>query len=1422
MVLISTERDSSRLRRALRSLAAALVVTLCGVVLAPMSASADNLTVSGDVARTGWDPDEPALSPSAVSAADFGRIFDRALDGSVYAQPLVIGSTVVVSTEKATVYGLDAATGAVRWTRNDLGAPFQSSSIGCGDLTPDLGQTSTGVYDPATDSVYLTSKIADGPSLREPHWYLHALDPATGQERAGYPFVLQGTADNDPTVTFDPFTSLQRAGLLLAGGVVYLGFGSHCDIGAWRGWVMGVRVGAQPRMQTVFTTEAGAGGGAGVWQAGGGLMSDGVDASGNPRIFFATGNGLSPPVGPGSPAPAFLGDSVVRASLDGSGRLVARDFFAPSNVEALDRDDADFGSGGPVALPASFGTPAHPRVLFQVGKDGRVFLLDRDRLGGRAQGAGGSDAVVAKLGPFGGVWGHPAVYPGEGGWVYSVDNAGPMRAFARSMDGAGNPTLSMAGTSAETFGYTSGSPVVTSDGTAPGSALVWVVRSDGPTGANARLSAYDALPTGGRLQLRWSAPIGTASKFAMPATTGGRVFVGTRDGHMMGFGRPSTSVLTGQPADLGLTEVGTTSQGVARLTATRALTVTGVGTTAPFSLTAPALPIDLAAGQVLDVPVALTPTRTGAVAAVLSVQTSAGPAAVDLRGSGTRTGLAAMPSALTFGTVPTGLPKTLTVTIANTGTTAETITGVDLPNAPFSVTGAPSLGSVVPAQQSVGISVAYAPTEAGTHASSLTVRTTTGIASVPLTGTAQSGQGRLTITPTTTDFGAVTMGSSVTRTFDITNTGNVAVTVTLAKAPAGAFSAQSPLAEGVSIGPGDVVHQRVTFTPASLGRVSAGYELTADDGRGKQMASLTGVGVTGVTAAPVDGPGWTRNGAATAAGGEAVLTPAMVNVAGSTFLDTSVPSDGLDVRFISVIGPGTGADGLAFALLDAASPSASLGASGQGLGLPSAPAALAVVLDTYQNDGDPSANFVAVATSPLAAVPRAYLGSSTAVPNLQGEHDVHAHVDGGRLQVSVDGQPTIDLPVSLPLMVRPGFTAGTGGAADRHAVRGVRLVSRAPNTAPTATWASVSTPLGTPVALPLTGTDPQGDPLSVQVVTGPAHGWLSGTAPTLTYQPDAGYLGGDVVRFTVTDDQGAVSAEASVDITMTPVPDPPGVPPAPVPPAPVTSAPVTSAPGAPAPAAPMATPPPGLAADPPPLPPAVTLPTTPAPMVATSVGSADIRPPATAVEAPTRFTLGPWWTVRWRSTDAGSGVATHDVRYRTSSDVTGLGAWRYPAARTLTTATTMSLRMTPGTEYCVSVRARDRAGNLAAWSPAVCTSAPLDDRAFGAASGWGPLADRQAYGGTVRRAVRDRATLSRVVLMRRLAVVATTCAACGKVSVYENGALVRTLDLRSARTRHRVLLAVVSHSASRRVRITLVVRGSGRPVLLDAIATGTV
>jgi hypothetical protein len=79
-------------------------------------------------------------------------------------------------------------------------------------------------------------------------------------------------------------------------------------------------------------------------------MSDGSARTAT-RVFFATGNGLSPPIGPGTSPPGFLGNSVVRVGLDGTGHLAARDFFALHDVVSLDQNDADLGSGGPVALP---------------------------------------------------------------------------------------------------------------------------------------------------------------------------------------------------------------------------------------------------------------------------------------------------------------------------------------------------------------------------------------------------------------------------------------------------------------------------------------------------------------------------------------------------------------------------------------------------------------------------------------------------------------------------------------------------------------------------------------------------------------------------------------------------------------------------------------------------------------------------------------------------------------------------------------------------------------------------------------------------------------------------------------------------------------------------------------------------------------
>src|SRR5215210_3034447 len=813
------------LQRGVPALVGALVVAVGAIALGSLpsgQALADDIMASHNPARHGWDQLEPGLSPAEVSGGDFGRLFDTVVDGSVYAQPLVIGNTVLVTTEKAKAYALNAATGAVAWSTS-FGAPFQASAVpgGCGDLVPDLGSTSTPVYDPTTNTVYLTTKTVPDPNFpAKPLWHLHALDLTTGAERFGYPFRLQGTADNDPSVTFDPLVQMQRPGLLLSHGVVYIGFGAHCDRGAYRGWVMAVGTGGGPAMKAVWTSVTGTGGRGGIWQGGGGLATDRDDASGRPRIFLTTGNGVSPPIGPGLSPPGTLGDSLVRLGVDAAGKLSAKDFFAPSDVTTLDQFDTDFGSGGPVPLPASFGTASHPRLVVQTGKDGRVFLLDADNLGGRAQGPGGTDAVVQTGGPYKGIWGSPAVYGGEGGWVYYVENQGPLRAHRRSVTTSGNPALSSAGTSGSNFGYTSGSPIVTSYGTNPGSALVWVIYSSGSTGAGGQLRAYDAIPAaGGTMNLRWSEPIGVASKFAVPATSNGRVYVGTRDGHVHGFGNPSSAGLTGPTVDFGLVAVGSTSAPRnAVLTATRPVTVQSVTTAAPFARGPLALPQTLATGAEISVPVTFAPTTTGSAVGSLTLATDQGLVQLNMHGVGTAPGLQASPPSIDFDDVPTGGTRSLTTVITNTGTTDETITSIASPAAPFSAPDLPASGTVLGAQGTISVTVRFAPADEGVATGSLGLTSTSGSLTIPLQGVGVVGQGHLTLRPTTTAFGSVALGTSRTVAFELANTGNIPVTITKAKAPSAAFTAATPLDEGLTISPEDVVRQQVTFAPTALGQ----------------------------------------------------------------------------------------------------------------------------------------------------------------------------------------------------------------------------------------------------------------------------------------------------------------------------------------------------------------------------------------------------------------------------------------------------------------------------------------------------------------------------------------------------------------------------------------------------------------------------
>ncbi|HWJ49385.1 MAG TPA: PQQ-binding-like beta-propeller repeat protein, partial [Solirubrobacteraceae bacterium] len=449
------------------------------MLLACGQAMASGITNSGDDLRTGWYPSEPAITPQLVGSGTFGQMWSTPVEGQVYAQPLLDENTLLVATENNEVYGLDPATGALRWPKPlALGTPWNASDIGCGDLWPTIGVTATPVIDPTTHIAYLTHKTYASGHSGPARWYMDAVDMKTGLEEPGFPVLMSGTAQNAPGQTFEATTELQRPGLLLLEGVVYAAFGSDCDIPPWQGWVFGVSTTGTVKSRWVADQT---GSGAGIWQSGAGLTSDGAGT-----ILLSTGNGGAPSTpAPGSEPPANLGESVVRLQVQSDGSLKPIDFFAPFDAASLDTWDADFASGGVTGLPeAEFGTPAIPHLAVAVGKDGYVYLLNRDNLGGIGQGSSGSDNVVQRIGPYGGVWSRPGVWPGEGGWVYiptasggtsASGSSGNLRVYRYGLSGEGTPALSLQGTSSEAFGFSSSAPVITSEGTTSGSALVWLV-----------------------------------------------------------------------------------------------------------------------------------------------------------------------------------------------------------------------------------------------------------------------------------------------------------------------------------------------------------------------------------------------------------------------------------------------------------------------------------------------------------------------------------------------------------------------------------------------------------------------------------------------------------------------------------------------------------------------------------------------------------------------------------------------------------------------------------------------------------------------------------------------------------------------------------------------------------------------------------
>jgi hypothetical protein len=190
-------------------------------------------------------------------------------------------------------------------------------------------------------------------------------------------------------------------------------------------------------------------------------------------------------------------------------------------------------------------------------------------------------------------------------------------------------------------------------------------------------------------------------------------------------------------------------------------------------------------------------------------------------------------------------------------------------------------------------------------------------------------------------------------------------------------------------------------------------------------------------------------------------------------------------------------------------------------------------------------------------------------------------------------------------------------------------------------------------------------------------------------------------------------------------------------------------------------------------------------------------------------------TVAYAGTD-NSGVASYDVRWRIASTAGNFGA--YAPVKSATTATSVVIGVAAGYEYCVSVRARDLAGNLSAWTADRCFSRPSDDRAMGAAKGWVRATNRVHYLGTATVTGTKGISVSRSVQAKRLFLIATKCITCGSLNVYYNGKYVGAVNLYKATTEYQAIVPLPVPATFLTGSVLLTTRAAGKVNQIDGLA----
>ena len=485
------------------------------------------LTVLGQLPVTTWHYDnartsantwETILTPSNVNSASFGKLFTQPVDGFVVGHPLYLPSVnlpgqgvhnvVYVATMHDSVYAFDAdnANAAPLWMTSILsysasGATSVPSSVKRNANTTawtEVGIVSTPVIDPVTDTLYLVAETYE--NLRVVH-RLHALDVTTGLEKFGGPTTIGATYTlNGATTTFADLYELNRPGLLLANGHIYIGFGSNCCNAYSQGWVLSYNA-ATLQPESAYTAEPGKTL-ASIWQKGAGLSAD---SSGN--IYAETAEGFYAPG-------ANLSSSVVKLSQIGTALTLA-DWFTPYNQQYLSAHDLDLNDAV-LILPDQPGP--YPHELIAEGKEGTMYLLNRDNMGQFCSSCTAGDTQIVQEIPLGAgkqsgtpvYWNNTVYFTGQASpvYAYALSNGAlvvPPSVQSVQLDGGGHAIITANGNSNGIIWFMNGSSMWAMDASTLKTLYTTMQAANG----------RDTLP-----------PV---AHFATPIAADGRVFVGTQN-----------------------------------------------------------------------------------------------------------------------------------------------------------------------------------------------------------------------------------------------------------------------------------------------------------------------------------------------------------------------------------------------------------------------------------------------------------------------------------------------------------------------------------------------------------------------------------------------------------------------------------------------------------------------------------------------------------------------------------------------------------------------------------------------------------------------------------------------------------------------------------------------------------------------------